>query len=109
WLADFRCFDAVDLELTPGLTVLYGANGQGKTSLLEAVGWVARTRSFRRVPDAALVKTDASHAIVRAEVRTGEREQLFEAEVHAVGRNRIFCNRQAVARARDLYDLLRVT
>src|SRR6185369_13611669 len=85
WLSDFRCFDAVDLELTPGLTVLYGANGQGKTSLLEAVGWVARTRSFRRVADAALVKASATHAIVRAEVRTAEREQLFEAEVHAVG------------------------
>jgi DNA replication and repair protein RecF len=109
WLSDFRCFDAVDLELTPGLTVLYGANGQGKTSLLEAVGWVARTRSFRRVTDAALVKAGATHAIVRAEVQTGEREQLFEAEVHAVGRNRILCNRQPVTRARDLYGLLRVT
>ena len=49
WLTDFRCFEHVDIELTSGLTVLYGANGQGKSSLLEAVGWIARTRSFRGV------------------------------------------------------------
>jgi len=53
-LHDFRCFASVDLTLTPGITVLVGPNGAGKTSLLEAVGWVARARSFRGVPDAAL-------------------------------------------------------
>jgi DNA replication and repair protein RecF len=98
-----------DVELTSGLTVLQGANGQGKTSLLEAVGWVARSRSFRGVPDRLLVRADAEQAIVRALVRTGEREQLFEAEIRATGRNRIQCNRQVVARTRDLHGLLRVT
>ncbi len=46
---------------------------------------------------------------MRAVVRTGEREQLFEAEIRVSGRNRIQNNRQVVARARDLYGLLRVT
>jgi DNA replication and repair protein RecF len=88
---------------------LRGANGQGKTSVLEAVGWVARTRSFRGVPDRLLVRAQAEQAIVRAVVRSGEREQLFEAEIRANGRNRVQCNRQVVARARDLHGLLRVT
>jgi DNA replication and repair protein RecF len=109
WLTDFRCFSTADIELTSGLTVLYGANGQGKSSVLEAIGWVARLRSFRGVSDALLVRTNHDEAVVRAEVVTGERRQLFEAEVRASGRNRIMCNRQSVTRARDLHGLLRVT
>src|SRR5947199_5502158 len=42
WLNDFRCFRELDVELAPGLTVLFGANAVGKTSLLEAVAWAAR-------------------------------------------------------------------
>jgi DNA replication and repair protein RecF len=109
WLQDFRCFREADLTLGSGLTVLRGANGQGKTSVLEAVGWVARARSFRRVADAQLVRAGTEQAIVRAEVVTGERTQLFEAEIRAAGRNRIRCNKQAVNRTRELFGLLRVT
>ena len=109
WLTDFRCLREIDVELAPGLTVLQGANGQGKTSLLEAIGWVARARSFRGVTDAMLVRSGATEAIVRAEVTTADRPQLFEAEIRVAGRNRIQCNRQTVTRARDLHGLLRVT
>jgi DNA replication and repair protein RecF len=109
WLANFRCLGEIDVELSSGLTVLQGANGQGKTSLLEAVGWVARARSFRSVTDAMLVRSGAAEAIVRAEVTTSGRQQLFEAEIRVTGRNRILCNRQPVTRARDLHGLLRVT
>ena len=109
WLTDFRCLHEIDIELASGLTVLQGANGQGKTSLLEAVGWVARARSFRGVSDAMLVRSGASEAIVRAEVTTGGRQQLFEAEIRVAGRNRVLCNRQPVTRSRDLHGLLRVT
>ena len=90
--------------------MLRGANGQGKTSVLEAVGWVARARSFRGVSRRARwCATAREQAIVRAEVVTGERVQLFEAEIRAAGRNRILCNKQSVTRARDLHGLLRVT
>jgi DNA replication and repair protein RecF len=109
WLTDFRCLNDVDVELAPGLTVFQGANGQGKTSVLEAIGWIARTRSFRRVSDALLVRAGAEQAVIRAEVATVGRQQLFEAEIRTAGRNRVLCNRQPVARARDLHGLLRVT
>jgi DNA replication and repair protein RecF len=109
WLTDFRCFETADLDFADGLTVLTGANGQGKTSLLEAVGWVARSRSFRGVPDAALVRSTTEMAVVRAEIVTGDRTQLFEAEVRANGRNRVLINRNPAQRARDRYGLLRVT
>jgi DNA replication and repair protein RecF len=108
WLDDFRCLQGVDLELDPGLTVIHGANGQGKTSLLEAVAWIARSHSFRGTSDVPLVRNGSTQAIVRAEIMDDDRLQLFEAELRATGRNRVQCNKRAITRARDLHGLLRV-
>ncbi len=91
------------------MTLIVGANGQGKTSLLEAVAWAATGASFRGVPDAALVRSGCDAAIVRAEVVEGERTQLLEAELRAAGRNRVRLNRHPLARARDRRELVRVT
>ena len=108
-LTDFRCYPAVDLVLPSGVTVVSGANGEGKTSLLEALSWAATTHSFRGVPDAALVRSGTEGAFVRVAVQDPDREQLLEAEIRAVGRNRVRMNRHPLARARDLLGLLRVT
>jgi DNA replication and repair protein RecF len=108
-LADFRCYASVDLELPTGVTVIAGDNGEGKTSLLEALGWAATARSFRGVPDAALVRSGADAAYLRVSVHEAEREQLLEAEIRLAGRNRVRLNRQPLGRARDLLGLVRVT
>jgi DNA replication and repair protein RecF len=109
-IADFRCYEAARLELPPGTTVVVGQNGQGKTSLLEAIAWGALGRSFRGVPDAALVRTGAEQAIVRLGIEEGSgRERLIEAELRAVGRNRVLVDRNPLARNRDLLGALRVT
>src|SRR5262249_45429223 len=93
-LTDFRCFREADLQFAPGVTVIQGANGQGKTTVLEAVAWTATGSSFRGVPDTALVRTSCDAAIIRAGIVDGSRAQLFEAEIRAVGRNRVQVNRQ---------------
>src|SRR6476661_672217 len=108
-LGNFRCFEALTVELAPGLTVLFGANGVGKTSVLEAIGWAGRGRSFRGVPDRALVRTGCSEAILRAEVAEGERLQMLEVAIRAVGPNRVLLNTNRISRARDLTELVRVT
>ena len=108
-LVDFRCYETANLELQAGVTAIIGDNGSGKTSLLEAVGWVATGRSLRGVPDAALVRDGATQAILRAEIRGAERQQLVEAELHGSGRNRILVNRNPIARLRDLLGVLRIT
>jgi DNA replication and repair protein RecF len=109
WLTDFRCYREAALRFPTGVTVVRGANAQGKTSLLEAIAWAATGSSFRGVPDAALVRAGRETAILRAEVTDGDRVQLLEAEIHAAGRNRVRLNRQAVARARDRAEFVRVT
>jgi DNA replication and repair protein RecF len=59
WLADFRNYTAAELEPAPGLTAVVGANGEGKTNLLEAVGYLATLASFRGAPGDALVRAGA--------------------------------------------------
>jgi DNA replication and repair protein RecF len=108
-LVDFRCFAGLDVSFGPHVTVLSGANGQGKTSLLEAIAWAARGRSFRGVPDRVLVRAGAPHAVVRCRVVSGTREQELDAELRVGGRNRVLLNRNPVVRQRDLHGFLRVT
>jgi DNA replication and repair protein RecF len=109
WLTDFRSYRSAELSLAPGLTAVVGANGQGKTNLLEAIGWLATLSSFRGAPPEALIRDDCAQAIVRAEgVREG-RALLVEAELNRTGRNRVQVNRQRLARSRDLLGALRVT
>jgi DNA replication and repair protein RecF len=109
-VTDFRCYEAVHLGLAAGVSVVAGANGQGKTSLLEAIAWAATGRSFRGVPDAALVREGADRAVLRVglQEQTG-RERLVEAEIRSAGRNRVLLDHHALQRTRDLSGALRVT
>jgi len=114
WLTDFRGHQASEVEVGPGITVFAGGNAQGKTTVLEAVGWLARMSSFRGAPDAALVRVGCERAVVRAEIvpanrGPGVRPDLIEAEIAAAGRNRVLLNRKPLPRARDLLGSLRVT
>ena len=109
WLTDFRKHREVDLSLDPGVTVVVGTNGRGKTNLIEALVWLSRGMSFRGAPTEALVRDGAERAFVRAEVETAGRTVLLEAELVASGRNRIQVNRQRVTRLRDLLGHFRTT
>ena len=109
WLTDFRSYTSAQLDLGPGLTVLVGANGEGKTNLLEGLAWLASLASFRGAPTDALVRRGAPFAVVRALAEREGRELLVEAQLQASGRNRVLVNRQPLRRARDLLGSLRVT
>ena len=109
WLTDFRNHREINLSLDPGVTVVVGTNGRGKTNLIEALVWLARGMSFRGAPTEALVRSGAERAFVRAEVETAGRMVLLEAELVASGRNRIQVNRQRVTRLRDLLGHFRTT
>lgn len=108
-LRDFRRYEEAQLTLGPGVTVLEGLNGAGKTTVLEAVAWAALGRSFRGVPDSTLVRHGSEQAIVRAAVDDEGRRQTLDAELRVTGRNRVLVNGHPLARTRDRLELLRVT
>jgi DNA replication and repair protein RecF len=95
-LTDYRNYAFADLELGPGATVLVGRNGQGKTNLVESIGYLATLGSHRVSGDQALIRAGADAAIVRALLAHGERQLLVELQLNRQGANRAQLNRSAV-------------
>lgn len=106
-LTDFRSYPSVSVHLTPGTTLFLGPNGQGKTNLVEAVGYVATLGSHRVATDAPLIRSGAERAIVRAGVVSDGRQALVELEIAAGRANRARLNRQPVRRLTDVLGTLR--
>jgi DNA replication and repair protein RecF len=106
-VADFRSYASAELALDEGVTALVGPNGQGKTNLVEAVGYVATLGSHRVATDAPLVRLGAQRAVVRAMVRRADRDTLVEIEIVPGGANRARLNRGPVPRAREVLGVLR--
>lgn len=106
-LTDFRSYQAVDVQLSPGVTTFSGPNGEGKTNLVEAVGYVATLGSHRVSGDAPLIRSGAEQALVRAAVTGGGRDTLVEIELNPGRTNRVRINRAPVTRPRDVLGVLR--
>ena len=106
-LVDFRSYEAVDIDLSEGATIFVGANGRGKTNLVEAIGYVATLRSHRVATDAPLVRRGADRAVVRVEVDHAGRRALLELEITPGRANRARVNRTPVPRQRDVLGHLR--
>ncbi len=109
-LADFRSYASVELGLEPGVTTFTGANGQGKTNLVEAVDYLATLGSHRVASEAPLVRHTAERAIVRGRVQAGlddPRQLLLEIELLPGRQNRASLNRAPLRRPRELLGALR--
>jgi DNA replication and repair protein RecF len=106
-LRDFRSYESVEISLDPGISTFVGPNGEGKTNLVEAVGYVALHGSHRVSTDAPLVRHGAPRAIVRTGVVRDERKALIELEINPGRANRARLNRSPVPRPREVLGLLR--
>jgi DNA replication and repair protein RecF len=106
-LTDFRSYAAVDVPLKPGVTIFGGANGEGKTNLVEAVGYAATLASHRAAQDAPLIRAGAEQAIIRAAVSTSANDALVEIELNAGRANRVRLNRAPLSKPREVLGVLR--
>ncbi len=106
-LGDFRSYPSAELALEPGITTLVGLNGQGKTNLVEAIGYVASLSSHRVATDQPMVRFGSDRAIVRCAVVRDGRESLVELEITPGRANRAKLNRSPLPRTRDVLGTLR--
>jgi DNA replication and repair protein RecF len=105
-LTDFRSYTDVDVALDAGVTIFSGPNGEGKTNLVEAVGYVATLASHRAAQDAPLIRKGADQAIIRAAISTAANDALVEIELNAGRANRVRLNRTPLTRPRDVLGVL---
>ena len=107
-LVDFRSYEQVAVSLGTGATTFLGRNGQGKTNLVEALGYLATLGSHRVSTDAPLVRLGADRAVVRAGVIRDGRQLLLEIEIKPGSSNRARINRSPLPRSRELLGVLRL-
>ncbi|MDF2975517.1 MAG: recF [Actinomycetospora sp.] len=106
-VTDFRSWEQADLTLAPGVSVLVGANGQGKTNLVEAVGYLATLSSHRVAGDAPLIRRGTSAATIRAVVVNEGRELTVQVEIASGKANRARVNRSPVRSPREILGIVR--
>lgn len=100
-LTDFRNYGSADVALGAGVNLFVGRNGQGKTNLVEALGYLSSLGSHRVSSDAALIRAGQDAAIIRTRLHHGGRDLLAEVQINRTGANRAQINRGQI-RTREL-------
>ncbi|MFT2817398.1 DNA replication/repair protein RecF [Leifsonia sp. A12D58] len=95
-LADFRNYTTAEVPFAAGPNLVVGRNGQGKTNLVEALGYLSTLGSHRVSSDKAMIRAGAESAVIRARLEYNGREILAEVQINRTGLNRAQINRSAI-------------
>lgn len=100
-LTDFRNYSEAEVPFCPGPNLIVGKNGQGKTNLVEALGFLSTLGSHRVSNDKALIRSGKDAAVIRARLEHNGREITAEVQINRTGLNRAQVNR-SVIKTREL-------
>lgn len=106
-LRNYRNYAEADIELGPGCTMLCGANGQGKTNLVESLYFLSSLSSHRTSQNAALIRRGDEQAIIRTVLSANDRRISLELEINRDAPNRAQVNGNT-ARLKDFPNYLSV-
>jgi DNA replication and repair protein RecF len=101
-LSHFRNHVSTEIALEPGVNLLVGPNGQGKTNVIEAIEYLSTLSSHRVSGYQPLIHKDALSAIVRLKVSHAERDVLIDLELHRDNTNQVRINQSPIPRIRDV-------
>lgn len=92
-LTDFRNYHRAEIDLSPGLNLVVGGNGQGKTNLLEAIHLLCAHGSHRSSTLAPLIRDSQESSIIRGTAQVAGREMSVDAEIRRSGGLRVLVNK----------------
>ena len=106
-LSNFRNYRSAEVGFQPGVTLLLGPNGQGKTNLVEAIRYLSSLNSHRVAGYQALIRREAdgaqgASALIRAMASHDERDVMLEVELNTDSQNKARVNRADVPKVRDI-------
>jgi len=83
--SNFRCLESVEVEFAPVFNLIHGANASGKTSLLEALAYLGRGKSFRGATTQALLRHGCEEFVLYGETRVDGRAHRLGARNSRAG------------------------
>ncbi|AGW40288.1 recombination protein F [Leifsonia xyli subsp. cynodontis DSM 46306] len=95
-LTDFRNYRTAEVPFAAGANLFVGRNGQGKTNLVESLGYLSALGSHRVSSEQAMIRQGAKSAIVRVRIQHDGRELLVEVQLNRGAANRAQANRAAI-------------
>ena len=104
-LANFRNYETAEVSFEPGVNLLVGPNGQGKTNLVEAIRYLSTLSSHRVAGYLPLIRNaqpPIAQAIIRALAHHDGRDALLELELNRDSQNRARINKANATRVRDI-------
>lgn len=101
-LDGFRNYTDFTTDFSPGVNVIWGENAQGKTNLLEAIGFLSGARSHRARGDKELISFHRDRGTITAEVTSRGRDFLLEVQLFRGARRRLFVNHVKCKTAAEL-------
>ena len=102
----FRNYLHLDARFDPRLNVICGDNAQGKTNLLEAIGYLSGASSHRARYDRELIQFGVDSAFIKAEVFSRDRDFTLEVELNRQGRRKLMSNGVKLKNAAELADVV---
>lgn len=106
YLDGFRNYEEFSADFDPGVNVICGENAQGKTNLLEAIGFLSGAKSHRTRGDRELISFHRQAGTIRAEAESRDREFLMEAQLFRGARRKLFVNHVKLKTAGELSGIL---
>jgi DNA replication and repair protein RecF len=105
-LQDYRNYQNLEIGFRPGITLLHGPNGEGKTNLVEAIYFASTLQSHRVAGYQNLISQNSPLSQITAKAQHGGRELLVGLEINSKGNNRYFVNGNQVRKASELVGLI---
>lgn len=105
-IQDFRCFSQIKLTPGPGINLIVGDNASGKSSLLEAIFYLGRGRSFRRTAASRVIRHGAKKFVLTANLQSNTRRAIQLGIERDPGSQRLKVGNQANAGVYDLVSAL---
>ena len=106
-LRNYRNYDELDIELSPGLNIFIGDNAQGKSNILESIFVLALTKSYMNVKEQNLIKDGKDYSLVKSLVDFGNIENNFEVSFTSTSK-KIKINKNEIRKYSDYVSRMKV-
>ncbi len=107
-LRNFRSHQSLDLSFIPGVICFLGNNGQGKTNIVEAIGYLANQESHRVSTNLPLINKEAKSATITANINQEDATTQIEIEITTGKSNNISINKNPITKNKEALHILSV-